>query len=131
MIIGLEWLVVVLFASFILLWIVGLIVHNSTEKLSTVLVVLAVVCECACGVFYIGTMSAQNSIEEHYVEYLKLQTAVVQYDDLDVLEQYTVQDDVMTYNLWYERNKSDLENEWSFKGTSGYAKEFNYIVIGG
>ena len=131
MIIGLEWLVVVLFASFILLWIVGLIVHNSTEKLSTVLVVLAVVCECACGVFYIGTMSAQNNIEEHYVEYLKLQTRVVQYEELDVLEQYKVQDDVMTYNLWYERNKSDLENKWSFKGTSAYAKEFDYIVIGG
>lgn len=137
MIIGLEWLVVVLFASFILLWIVSLLVHTVAEKLSTVLVVLAVVCECVCGVFYIGAMSAQNNIEEHYVEYLKLQTKVVQYDDLDVLEQYKVYEDVMTYNLWYERNKSDLENEWSFKGSSNYAKEFDFpqefvdVLIGG
>ncbi len=131
MIIGLEWLVVVLFASFILLWIVSLLVHTVAEKLSTVLVVLAVVCEVVCGVFYIGTMSAQNNIEEHYVEYLKLQTKAVQYDDLNLLEQYKVDTDVMTYNLWYERNKSDLKNEWSFKGTSTYAKEFDYIIIGG
>jgi hypothetical protein len=60
-----------------------------------------------------------------------LQVQVAQYDDLDVLEQYKVHDDVMTYNLWYERNKSDLDNPWTLKGTSDYAKEFNYIVIGG
>jgi hypothetical protein len=131
MIIGLEWLVIVLFASFIILWVVGLLVHNSAEKLSTVLVVLAVVCECACGALCIGVMSAQKNIKEHFIDYLKLQTKVVQYEDLDVLEQYKIHDDVMTYNLWYERNKSDLENEWSLKGSSDYAKEFDYIVIGG
>jgi hypothetical protein len=131
MIIGLEWLVIVLFASFIILWVVGLLVHNSAEKLSTVLVVLAVVCECACGALCIGVMSAQKNIKEHFIDYLKLQTKVVQYEDLDVLEQYKVADDVMTYNLWYERNKSDLENEWSFKGSSNHAKEFDYLVIGG
>ncbi len=80
---------------------------------------------------YAGLTSAQSDIEDQYINYLKLQTKVVQYEDLDMIEQYKVRDDVMTYNLWYERNKSDLENEWSFKGTSGYAKEFNYIVIGG
>lgn len=131
MIIGLEWLVVVLFASFILLWIVSLLVHTIAEKLSTVLVVLAVVGECVCGALCIGVISAQKNIKEHFIDYLKLQTRVVQYDDLDVLEQYKVADDVMTYNLWYERNKSDLKNEWSFKGSSNYAKEFDYIVIGG
>jgi type II secretory pathway pseudopilin PulG len=78
-----------------------------------------------------GLKSAQDNVQKHYVEYLKLQTQVAQYDDLDVLEQYKVRDDVMTYNLWYERNKSDLETEWSLKGTSTYAKEFDYIVIGG
>lgn len=131
MIIGLEWLVIILFASFIILWIVGLIVHGCAEKLSTVFVVLAVICELGCGALYIGSMTAQNNVKEHYIDYLKLQTRVVQYEDLDMLEQYKVADDVMTYNLWYERNKEDLKNEWSFKGTSSYAKEFDYIVIGG
>ena len=80
---------------------------------------------------YAALMSAQANIEKRYISYLKLQTQVAKYDDLDMLEQYKVSTDVMTYNLWYERNKSDLENEWTFKGTSDYAKEFDYIVIGG
>ena len=131
MIIGLEWPALILFVSFIILWIIGLIVHSSAEGLSTVFVVLAIVCEFTCGGITIGLTSAQNNVEEHYVDYLKLQTQVAKYDDLDMLEQYKVSTDVMTYNLWYERNKSDLENEWSWKGTSDYAKEFDYIVIGG
>jgi hypothetical protein len=131
MIIGLERVAIILFISFIALWIIGLVIHRTAERLSVMLVVLAVVCEIACGVFAIGLISAQNNVEEHYVDYLKLQVQVAKYDDLDMLEQYKVDTDVMTYNLWYERNKSDLKNEWSFKGSSDYAKEFNYIVIGG
>jgi hypothetical protein len=131
MVIGLEWLVIVLFAIFIILWIVGLLVHKSAGKLSTILVLLAVVCECTCGALCIGVVSAQKNINKHFIDYLKLQARVVQYEDLDVAEQYKVADDVMTYNLWYERNKSDLDNPWTFKGTSDHAKEFNYILIGG
>ena len=131
MIVGLERVAIILFISFIALWIIGLVVHSGNERLSTVLVVLAVVCELTCGGITIGLMSAQNNVEEHYVDYLKLQVQVAKYDDLDMLEQYKVSTDVMTYNLWYNRNKSDLENEWTPKGTSAYAKEFDYIVIGG
>ena len=53
------------------------------------------------------------------------------YDKLNMFEQYGIYDEVITYNLWYERNKSDLENVWTPKGSSNYAKEFDYIVIGG
>ena len=80
---------------------------------------------------YGGISLAEDAVEAKYIDYLKLQVQVAKYDDLDMLEQYKVFDDVMTYNLWYERNKYDLENEWTFKGTSSYAKEFDYIVIGG
>jgi hypothetical protein len=131
MIIGLEWPAIILFGSFILLWIVGLVVHSFAGRLSTILVISAVVCEVVCGILVIGLMSAQKNIEEHYVNYLTLQVQVAQYDDLDLVDQYTVANDVMTYNLWYEKNKSALENEWSFKGSSDYAKEFDYLVIGG
>ena len=131
MIVGLERVAIILFISFIALWIFGLVAHGGNERLSVMLVVLAVVCEIVCGGLVIGLTSAQNNVEEHYVDYLKLQTQVAKYDDLDMLEQFKVRDDVMTYNLWYERNKSDLENEWTLKGTSAYAKEFDYIVIGG
>ena len=36
--------------------------------------------------------------------------------------------DVMTYNLWYSKNKEDLENPWNFKSAAGC--EFDYIKIG-
>ena len=60
-----------------------------------------------------------------------MQTQVAKYDDLDMLEQYEVYTKVMDYNTWYGLNKDSLENEWTFKGTSEYAKEFDYIIIGG
>lgn len=131
MIIGLEWVIITLGIAFLILWILGCILHWHLETLSTVLVSLALVCIVGFGVLSACVINAQNNIEEHYVEYLALQTRVAQYDDLDTLEQYEVANDVMTYNLWYERNKSDLENEWTLKGSSSYAKEFDYIVIGG
>ena len=131
MIVGLERVAIILFISFIALWIIGLVVHSANERLSAILVILAVVCEIACGGLCIGLTSAQNNVEEHYVDYLKLQVQVAKYDDLDMLEQEKVKTDVMTYTIWYNLNKADLENEWTFKGSSDYAKEFDYIVIGG
>jgi hypothetical protein len=131
MIIGLEWftfaLLFVALASILLARFIG----DASVKLSVSMVVLSVLSLVSSIGLFGGLKHAQNNVQEHYVDYLKLQVQVAQYDDLDVLEQYKVQDDVMTYNLWYERNKSDLENEWSFKGTSTYAKEFDYLVIGG
>lgn len=132
MIIGLEYLILGLFIGGLVLLFVAVILGSfkmyKTSGMLTGITVAAVLISIS---LYAATMSAQDNIEEHYVDYLKLQVQVARYEDLDVLEQYGVYDDVMTYNLWYERNKSDLENEWSFKGTSAYAKEFDYIVIGG
>jgi type II secretory pathway pseudopilin PulG len=125
MIIGLEWI------CFALLFVALASILLASIKSSVSMVVLSVLSLVGSIGLFGGLKNAQDNVQEHYVEYLKLQTRAVQYDDLDVLEQYKVRDDVMTYNLWYERNKSDLENEWSFKGTSTYAKEFDYIVIGG
>ena len=111
----------------VLLAIAAIIFRKGTVVLASIATILLI------GSFgmYAALMSAQGNVQEQYINYLKLQTQVAQYDDLDMLEQFKVRDDVMTYNLWYERNKSDLENEWTLKGTSAYAKEFNYIVIGG
>ena len=100
-------------------------------KCLPILIGLAVVLLSNSVGMYAALDSAQANVEKHYIDYIKLQVQVAKYDDLDIFEQYEVRDDVMTYNLWYEKNKSDLENEWSFKGTSDYAKEFDYIVIGG
>lgn len=131
MIIGLEWIVIALgFVTFILVA-VGLWLQCRAEVVSAICACLALVSIVAFFILNCGITKAQANVEKNYINYLKLQTMVVQYEDLDVLEQYKVADDVMTYNLWYERNKSDLETEWSFKGSSNYAKEFDYIVIGG
>ncbi len=131
MIIGLEWIIIALgFITFVLVA-VGLWLQCRAEVVSAVCACLALVCIIAFFILNCGVTKAQANVEKHYIDYLKLQTRVVQYDNLDVLEQYKVYEDVMTYNLWYERNKSDLETEWSFKGSSDYAKEFDYIVIGG
>lgn len=131
MIIGLEWIVIDLGFVIFVLVAIGLWLMTRAEVASAVCACLALICVIAFFILDCGVCKAQANVEKNYINYLKLQTMVVQYDDLDVLEQYKVADDVMTYNLWYERNKSDLGNEWSFKGSSDYAKEFDHIVIGG
>jgi hypothetical protein len=131
MIIGLEWIVIALgFITFVLVA-VGLWLQYRAEVVSAICACLALVSIVAFFILSCGITKAQVNVEKNYINYLKLQTRVVQYEELDVLEQYEVYNDVMTYNTWYNLNKADLENEWSFKGSSGYAKEFDYIVIGG
>lgn len=127
MIIGLEHICFWLLIAALLLCLAVIILRKGWAILAS----LATILLFGSLALFAGLSSAQDYVEEHYVDYLKLQTQVAKYDDLDMLEQYKVDTDVMTYNLWYERNKSDLKNEWSFKGSSDYAKEFNYIVIGG
>lgn len=132
MIIGLEYLILGLL-FFCLITLVVSIIFGSLKHYTFAGILAGFAAVIAIGdiCLYAATMNAQDDIEKQYVEYLKLQTAAVQYEDLDVLEQYKVADDVMTYNLWYDRNKEDLVDEWTIKGTSSYAKEFDYIVIGG
>ena len=137
MIIGLEWIIIALgFITFVLVA-VGLWLQCRAEVVSAVCACLALICIIAFFILNCGVTKAQANVEKHYIDYLKLQTRVVQYEDLDLLEQCEVYNDVMTYKLWYERNKSDLENEWSFKGSSDYAKEFDFpqefvdVLIGG
>jgi hypothetical protein len=131
MIIGLEWICfALLFVALASIIFAGFI-RDAFTGLSISMAVLSVLSLVGAVGLFVGLKNAQDNVQEHYVEYLKLQTRVVQYEDLDEFNKYSVIDDVMTYNLWYERNKSDLENEWSLKGSSNYAKEFDYIVIGG
>ncbi len=131
MIIGLEWIAITCGIAVIVLMVLGFIFQYRAEVFSAVCACLALLCVITFGILTVGLGNAQSNVEEHYIGYLKLQMQVANYEDLNEIEQFKVRDDVMTYNLWYERNKSDLENDWSFKGSSGYAKEFDYIVIGG
>ena len=41
---------------------------------------------------------------------------------------YLEMSDVATYNMWYEKNKKDLEDPWNFKSSTGL--KFDYIKVG-
>lgn len=127
MIIGLEHVCFWLLVAALLLCLAVIILRKGWAILAS----LATISLFGSLALFAGISSAQDYVEEHYIDYLKLQVQVAKYDDLDILEQSKVNTDVLTYKFWYERNKSDLENEWSFKGSSDYAKEFDYIIIGG
>lgn len=131
MIIGLEYLILGLM-GFCLITLIVAIIFGKLEHYTYagILAAFAVIIAIGDICLYAATMSAQDNIEEHYVDYLKLQVQVARYEDLDDSEQLKVATDVYTYTVWYERNKEDLADEWTLKGTSSYAKEFDYIVIG-
>ena len=129
--VGLEWVSLGLTITVIICLVGCFIAAAKSKSIAGVFAALWVVSEIASLALGFALSNARANVTEHYVDYLELQVKVAQYDDLDWAEQFKVNDDVWTYNLWYERNKSDLENVWTPKGTSAYAKEFDYIVIGG
>ena len=131
MIIGLEWLILGLMGLCLITLAVAIIFGKLKHyTYAGILAAFAAIIAIGDMCLYAATMNAQDNIEEHYVDYLKLQIQVARYEDLDDSEQLKVAMDVETYRFWYERNKEDLENPWTLKGTSSYAKEFDYIVIG-
>jgi uncharacterized membrane protein YoaK (UPF0700 family) len=129
MIIGLEWICFALLFVALASILLARFTDEAFTRLSIFMAALSALSLVSSICLFCGLKNAQDNVQEHYVDYLKLQIQVAQYEDLDMLEQYKVATDVMTYNLWYENSKADLENEWSLKGSSDYAKEFNYIVL--
>ena len=67
------------------------------------------------------------NIEAKHDWYIETRLKYAEADGIE--EMYLEMNDVMTYNLLYERNKADLENPWNFKNAAGY--EFDYIKIKG
>ena len=116
--VGLEWVSLGLVVAVVICLVCCFIAAAKSNPVAGVFAALWVVSEIASLALSFALSNAKANVTEHYVDYLELQVQVAQYDDLDMSEQFKVIDDVMTYNLWYERNKSDLENEWTFKGTS-------------
>lgn len=69
----------------------------------------------------------KQNIHNKYDWYIETR---IKYAEAEGIEkEYLEMNDIMTYNLWYERNKEDLENPWSFKSATGC--EFDYIKIKG
>lgn len=70
-------------------------------------------------------MCKQN-IHDKYDWYMETRLKYAEAEGIE--KKYLEMNDVMDYNLWYSRNKEDLENPWNFKSAAGC--EFDYIKIG-
>ena len=76
---------------------------------------------------FIPLLAVTTNIEDKYDWYMETR---IKYAEAEGIEKmYLEMTDVMTYNLWYEKNKEDLENPWNFKSAAGC--EFDYIKIKG
>ena len=68
----------------------------------------------------------KQNIHDKYDWYMETRLKYAESEGIEKM--YLEMNDVMTYNLWYERNKEDLENPWNLKNAAGC--EFDYIKIG-
>ena len=75
---------------------------------------------------FIPLVTIRSNIESKYDWYLEIRLKYAESEGIEKM--YLEMNDVMTYNLWYERNKEDLENPWNLKNAAG--REFDYIKIG-
>lgn len=69
----------------------------------------------------------KQNIHDKYDRYIETRLKYAEAEGIEKM--YLEMNDVMTYNLWYEKNKEDLENPWNFKSAAGC--EFDYIKIQG
>ena len=68
----------------------------------------------------------RQNIWDKYDWYIETRLRYAEAEGIEKM--YLEMNDVMTYNLWYEKNKEDLENPWNFK--SAACCEFDYIKVG-
>ena len=68
-----------------------------------------------------------DNIRDKYDWYIETRLKYAEAEGIE--KEYIEMNDVMTYNLWYELNKEDLENPWNLKSAAG--REFDYIKIKG
>ena len=68
----------------------------------------------------------KSNIESKHDWYVETRLKYAEAEGIE--KEYLEMTDVMTYNLWYERNKEDLEDPWSFKSVARC--EFDYIKVG-
>ena len=121
-----NWLIIV-FCTIPVGIIAAIILANTKKKawLITNACVLAVLIGVIFGIGMPLCFCRQNIWDKHdwYME------TRLKYAEAEGIEKmYLEMHDVRTYNLWYERNKEDLEDPWNFKSAAGC--EFDYIKVG-
>ena len=122
-----NWLFIVLCS--IPVGIIADIILANAKKTAWLITSACVIAAFMGVVFGIGmplSICKQN-IYDKYDWYIETRLKYAEAEGIE--KEYLEMNDVMTYNLWYEKNKADLENPWNFKSAAGC--EFDYIKIKG
>lgn len=120
-----NWLIIVFCA--ILVGIISAIILSKAKRTSWMIIGICIEALCFGVAFGIG-MPLDICMENIYDKHDWYMEIRLKYAEAEGIEKkYLELNDVMTYNLWYSRNKEDLENPWNFKSAAGC--EFDYIKI--
>ena len=88
---------------------------------------VSIVCAVMLLSLFLSLVTIQSNIESKHDWYIEICLVYAEADGIE--QEYLEMTDVYTYNLWFERNKADLENPWNLKNAAGC--EFDYIKIKG
>lgn len=120
-----NWLIIV-FCT-IPVGIMGTIILNNAKRTSWMIVGACIMSLFLVVAFGIGMPLGicQQNIQDKHDWYIETRLKYAEAEGIEKM--YLEMNDVMTYNLWYERNKADLEDPWNFK--SAASCKFDYIKI--
>ena len=119
------WITVLLIVA--VLCIITMTLFNALEY-GVKWVFLGITCGLVTLLFCVGVPLSivKQNIHDKYDWYIETRLKYAEAEGIEKM--YLEMNDVMTYNLWYERNKEDLENPWNFKSSTRL--KFDYIKVG-
>ena len=130
MIIGLEWIILILGIIAIIGLLTTLIfcwVDFKSEIPATISAIITLITIISFIGFVIPVLLGKSKVEKEYHKYVELRLTYLEAEGIE--KEYLEMTDIMTYNIWYENNKDKLEDEWSLWGCSDFADKFAPIEI--
>jgi NADH:ubiquinone oxidoreductase subunit 4 (subunit M) len=120
-----NWLIIVM--CLILVSIIAAIIAANAKRVAWQVAGICVLIVFAVVGLSIGLplSTVKQNIYDKHEWYMETRLKYAEAEGIE--KEYLRLNDVMTYNLWYEKNKEDLENPWNFKSSAGC--EFDYIKI--
>ena len=130
MIIGLEWIILILgiiaiigvLTTVIFCWI-----DFTSEIPVAISAIITLIIVITLIGFSISVSLGKSKVEEEYHKYVELRLTYLEAEGVE--KEYLEMTDIKTYNVWYENNKDKLEDEWSLWGCSDFADKFAPIEI--
>lgn len=130
MIIGLEWIILILDIIAIIGLLTTLIfcwINFKSEIAATISAIITLITIISFVGFIIAVSLGKSKVEKEYHKYVELKLTYLEAEGIE--KEYLEMTDIMTYNIWYENNKDKLEDEWSLWGCSDFANKFAPIEI--